>query len=218
MADPAALTGSALNCLGVHINVNIPPVTLPKIPSLPGIPTLPSIVVPGLAYSFQWPPISMPGFPTIIMGFLGSMLAGVNYTLGFLPPDIHNLPTLPTLDLFIKGFTGAAIGLPSLPAMNLAIPGMPSIPFPGMPGIPMPPGFDPSAMLNMIGMFIVAPFILFKKIITSILSLSLVLPTLPDIIALLSGICLSVGFPAATTSFIIPCVAKAGFAALSVLG
>lgn len=248
MPDPISLAGAVLSCLGVNVNISAPSISItpptlppfngpsgptvgapqfpnlsgPSAPQLPGLRApslgnLSAITIPGLSLPFQWPAISAPGFPTMMAGFAGSMLAGVTYCLSFLPPNPHNLPSLPTIDLFIKGFTGAAIGLPALPACTIKIPGAPNIPFPGMPGVSVP-GFDPSSMLNMIGMFIVAPFQLFLKIVQSIINLSLSLPSLSTIYNLLIGIGLAIGFPPITLAFILPCVAKMGKAAVSLLG
>jgi hypothetical protein len=150
-------------------------------------------------------------------GFFGSLLAGIEFALGFLPPDPHHLPQIPTIDFFIQPFTAAAIGLPKLPPINLQIPGLPQIPFPGMPGIVIP-GFDPSAMLNLIGMFIGIPFLLIKGVIEGILNLQIKIPTFDVILNLLIGLGLAVGFPSLTMAFIMPCLAKTAVNAFSALG
>lgn len=216
MPSPTDLVTPVLSCLGVNASLNLPSASISG-PSIPGLPAIPPIIIPSLSYAFAWSPPSLPGLPTLLAGFFGSMLAGINYTLGFIPPNPHNLPSLPTIDMFIGGFTGAAIGLPQIPACTIQIPGAPSIPFPGTPGVVVP-GFNASAMINLIGMFIAAPFLIFKGIITSILSLSLKIPGFDEIMQIMVGIGLAVGFPAVTLAFILPCVVKTAVNALSVLG
>lgn len=221
MASPESMVNQVLDCLGVSFNLTVPPlVIVPPIPAFgigAGIPLLP-ITVPGVSFSFMWPSISMPGFPALVMGFAGAILAGVNYALGFLPPDPQHLPSLPDIGIFVAGFLAAAPGLPALSPMSISIPGAPPIPFPGCPGVALPHGYDPSAMLNLIGVLIAAPFLLFKDIVQSIINLSLKLPDFATILALMMGLGMSVGLPEATLAFILPCVAKVGKSAISVLG
>ena len=140
-----------------------------------------------ISIPFPLPPsIDQPGLPTIIAGFVGASLAGIKYTLDYLPLDPNNLPSLPTIDLFISGFTGAALGLPTMPSFAFTmpdIPGLPSIPPFTIPAIPghtiLPPGFDPSAMIKLFAMFIATPFLIFEQLIQSIIHLNPVITDLP---------------------------------------
>lgn len=221
MPSPTDLVKPVLGCLGVDFSLSLPSVSItgPTLPAIPGFtpPTIPPLNVPGLDFAFAWSPPSLPGLPATLSGFFGAMLAGINYTLSFLPPDPHHLPSLPTIDLFISGFTAAAPGLPRIPACNLQIPGCPAIPFPGTPGVVVP-GWNPSGLLNLIGMFIAAPFLIFKGIITALLNLQIKIPNFDTIMQIMLGIGLALGFPALTLATILPCIVKTAVTALGVLG
>lgn len=133
--------------------------------------------------SFQWPGIGDIGLPNYTVGLYGASLAGVNYTLDFLPPDVDNLPEFPTLDIFIKGFTssinfpyarpkieiGAGFNIPA--ASGLKVSGY-NIPQAGLPiGVNIPSVETPqiSAALKMFKLFILFPFEVFKVIIQYII-------------------------------------------------
>ena len=206
MPGPAAFVAPCLACilagLLVDVNLNIPP--------LPGFPGS------GLTFNFEWPSIGMPGFPTLVAGFFGALLAGINYVLKFIPPDPMKLPSFPGISLFVDGFMGAIQGLPALPAFNIDVPGAPSIPFPGIGG-PSIPSFTGEAMIKMIGMFIAVPFLIIKGIIDGILKLQIKLPTVDIIVGLFTSTGLGLGFPLPSLEPWMLCLALAALKALAVI-
>ena len=181
-------------------------------PGLPGGP------------EFKWPGINEPGFATLIAGCLGASFAGVGILTDFIPIKLDDngmpkLPDLPGIDIFVKGFTGSAIGLPSLKAASIPVPGIGSIPLPDIKGFDIPdisakkldgstlsfPGFDPGMMLKMIGLFIGAPFLIIKGIIETIPSLSIGIPDIPSIFFSAGA---SMNIPSESLNLCIPCLAK----------
>ena len=173
---------------------------------------------------FKWPGINEPGFATLIAGCLGASFAGIGILTDFIPIKLDNnglpkLPDLPGIDIFVKGFTGSAVGLPSLKAASIPVPGIGSIPLPDIKGFDIPdisakrldgstlslPGFDPSMILKMIGLFIGAPFLIIKGIIETIPSLSIGIPDIPSIFFSAGA---SMGIPSESLNICIPCLAK----------
>lgn len=210
-ASPVGLVAGVLACMGFNYSLNFPPVTIPGFAG--GSPT----IIPGFKYNFEWPSLNAPGgFPSMAGGFCGSMLGGVGYVLKFLPPKPDKLPSLPTIGLFVDGFMGS-VSLPALPATNIIIPGLPSIPFPGSGGTPIP-GFNASGMLGMIGMFIGAPFLIITSIVESVRKLQVKVPTFSDIVAILTGIGIALHFPAIALAAFMNCLVTAAVQILSVIG
>jgi len=176
------------------------------------------------APDFKWPGINDPGFPTLVAGCLGASLAGLGVLKDFIPIKFNDngtpkIPDLPGIDIFVKGFTGAASGLPSIKGTSIPVPGVGSIPLPDIQGFDIPdgsskrlngtsisfPGFDPSSMLKMIGLFIGAPFLIIKGIIESIPSLNIGIPDIPGIFFKAGD---DMGIPKESLNLCIPCLAK----------
>jgi len=149
--------------------------------------------------NFKWPGINEPGFPTLIAGCLGASIAGLGLLKDFIPIKLNDngtpkIPDLPGIDIFVKGFTGAASGLPSIRGTSIPVPGVGSIPLPDISGIDIPSvpsqslngeinfsSFDPTILLKIIGLFIGAPFLIIKGIIESIPTLNIGIPDIPGI-------------------------------------
>jgi len=172
-----------------------------------------------VSIDMDWPDINMPGFPSICWGCFGSMFAGINLILPFIPPDIDGLPdfTLPDINIFIDAFfTG--ITLPSFPAITINLPGV-SIPLPAFSGIDLPDSpsfdwwdglsFDPLSMCKFISIMIGLPFLLIKFILDSIFDLNLQLPDFDYIFDLIFDLCLSaeINFPIPTIELFAGCLA-----------
>jgi len=196
----------------------------------PGLTGLNAPNLPGSLQGFSWPGIDEPGFPTLIAGCLGASLAGLNVILDFVPIKLDDngapkIPDLPGIDIFIKGFTGSAIGLPKLSAASIPVPGVGNIPLPDIPGKEIPDinlkrldgtsfsalGFDPSAILKVIGLLIGAPFLIIKEIIESIPSLNIKLPTIDGIKKLFLDAIGAMGIEGDAFGLCIGCIAKAIF-------
>lgn len=139
---------------------------------------------------YEFPKINDCGLPTMLMGLLGSTMAGVTYVLKYIPPSIDNLPKIPTpkelLNIFISPFlasaTGLAMGNADLNAMFGDI-----IPISGTivagnvdtTEITDKAGVDPvdiTGQFKLVASFILIPYNIFKTILTGIMSLQL--PTL----------------------------------------
>lgn len=156
---------------------------------------------------FTFPAINLPGFTNFALASFESPFAGFNYILGFIPPDPHHLPSIPDISLFLDPFM-ASINLPAnYPAFSLSLAGV-SISIPqkgtGISPYPLFGPFDPSFGFNVGGFFttmfisVAAPFLICKQIITGIINnLTLTLPTLPAIQAIISGLILALGFGSA---------------------
>jgi len=74
-------------------------------------------LVPALScinMDMDWPDIELPGLPTLLLGGFGSMFAGLNLILPFIPIDPYELPdfTIPDLNIFLDGMFDFAIGSP----------------------------------------------------------------------------------------------------------
>ena len=210
------------DCCGCSRNANLEGIGAPGLPGLPG--------GPGGSVDFEWPGLDEPGFPTLISGCLGASLAGLGILLDFIPIKLDDnglpkIPEIPGIDLFVKGFTGSAPGLPSLKAAGISVPGIGSIPLPDIPGADIPdinakkldgtslslPGFDPSNLLKMIGLFIGAPFLIIKGIIESIPSLQIKIPGIDDIVGIFLNAGASMGLNLDSFGPCIPCIAEAIF-------
>lgn len=185
------------------------------------------LVAPVLAcvnYSYTFPTVLYPGFTSILMGCFGSLLAGINLILDFIPPDIDNLPdfTIPDLSVFIDAFLANAPNVPSFPSISISLPSFPAIPTIPLPAFdgyelpPMPefpwrippqmPSFDPTAMCKMIMMFIALPFQIIQDILDSIFDLNLFIPDFDYLYDLLIGIGLDIGFTLPTMEIFSSCL------------
>lgn len=149
----------------------------------------PSVAIPGLPLSFEWPSINEPGFPSLMFGCLSACFAGVNYCLDFLPPDVDDLPSLPSLSLFTAAFNA-----------NVTLPN-PS--FPSLPGISIPPYIIQAAVEMMIQL----PFQLTLEIVSSIRDLNLQLPNFSLVKSTLEGIALNLGIPEVNIAIFSNCIA-----------
>jgi len=155
--------------------------------------------------TFVWPTLAESGFPTIVVGGMASMLAGLGLVLPFIALDPEDLPdfTVPDIDVFITAMMGAAGGLPSFPETTLSISGL-SVPLPAYSGIPSPtipplngsplPQFDPTTVVEMVGMFIAVPFLIIQEILDKILQLELFIPDAAFVIAIIAAAGADLGF------------------------
>jgi len=216
LTEAACNCSKASNLKGLNApNLNAPELNRPDFPgSLPG---------------FDWPGIDEPGFPTLVAGTIGASLAGLNVLLDFIPLKFDDsgkpkIPEIPGIDLFVKGFTGSATGLPAIKAASIPVPGAGSIPLPDIPGANIPdisakrldgtsislPGFDPTALLKVIGLFIAAPFLIIKGIIGSFPDIKI--PTIDGITGIFLDAGASMGIDLKTLGGVcIPCIAEAIF-------
>ena len=164
-----------------------------------GLPTPDSLVSPFgdcLKKSFNspqftFPKIGEPGMPPILMGAIGAMLGPAAPVLKFIPPNPDIVPDIQKLltnlpSIVIKGFTDAAVGLPSL---TFEVSGLKV----EIPGVEVP-NFDPTSIINLIKGLILAPIKIFTDILNSLIKLSPKFPTLDGIIDILIGALESVGF------------------------
>lgn len=70
---------------------------------------------PTYAPEFTWPEITGPGgLPNFALSGFFAMTGGINFVLDFLPIDPENLPSLPTIDIFLAPFE-ANLNIPTLP-------------------------------------------------------------------------------------------------------
>jgi hypothetical protein len=118
---------------------------------------------------YEFPGITEPGLPNLVLGSLLATLGGISFVLDFLPPDPLNLPSIPTIDLFFKPLTGAmAIDFPLPPTGD-----------PSKIELTPPegPGFPAVGLINIALTVVFTVFGLFIGIIESILKLSPKLPT-----------------------------------------
>jgi len=133
---------------------------------------------------FIFPSITLPGLPNFALGIFLSLLAGFEFILDFLPPDPLNLPSLPTLSLFIDPFlAGLAYDFTFPPDLDL-------INF----GIQVPGGRFP--IFGLFAFFKAILFTIFGSflfVIESIFDLALKLPTIQVIVDIFLEIALSVG-------------------------
>lgn len=167
---------------------------------------LTNCVAPG----FTFPGVSCPGipfnagFPNFALSAAAPPFAGFNYILGFIPPDPHHLPSIPSIGDFIAPFMASMAMPTNYPALSLSFGGV-SISIPsagtGISPFPLQGPFDPSFGFNVGGTFammfmaIAAPFLICKQIITGIINnLTVTLPTLSAIQAIISGMVIGLGF------------------------
>lgn len=92
-------------------------------------------------------------------------------------------------------------------------PGMPGAPTAGLPGAPVAPavpglGYDVSGQFKIMAVCIALPFLIIKAVITGLLNLSLVLPTIGGVTALFSSLCAEVGLAGAAIAKLGGCLAK----------
>jgi hypothetical protein len=183
--------------------------------------------IPGIP--FEFPDITLPGFPAMLLGALESLFAGITFVLDYIPPDPEDLPSIPDVSIFIEAFMASMKDkIPPMPAYSLNLEGITiSIPEirgpqpPGFPPIPTPdlPGFDPSGIVKLSVLFIALPFLIIKGIIDYILEkLSVKIPTLEDLKALIGKIGLPLGIAKATMDMFSACLASIFLSALSLLG
>jgi len=176
-------------------------------------------LVPALScinMDMDWPDIELPGLPTLLLGGFGSMFAGLNLILPFIPIDPLELPdfTIPDLNIFLDGMFDFAIGLPSFPAITIDFPDI-SIPLPEFSGFELPampdfpwggmPGFDPTALCMLIATLIALPFLIIQWILDSIFALELDIPDFDFIYDLLIDLGLHVGFSLPTMELFSGC-------------
>lgn len=185
------------------------------------------LVAPVLAcinYDYDFPSISFPGFPSILMGCFGSLFAGINLILDFIPPDVDNLPsfTIPDISIFIDAFLLNVPNIPSFPAISLSLPSFPAIPSINLPSFsgfdlpPMPefdwrfppqmPSFDPSAMIRMIVLFISLGFQIIQDILDSIFDLNLFIPDFDYLFDLVINLGLDLNFSLPTLETFTGCL------------
>lgn len=256
MPDPSSLIGPCVACMSSKVPaLPIPefdplwpgnqtwPTTIPGLTGVPGVPAFPfPAIMPPPAPSFTFPDISMPGMPAFMLAAFESLFAGINYVLGFIPPDPENLPEIPDISMFIDAFMAAMAGkMPTIPAFSISVMGATvSIPqtagypmpgFPPPPPIPEPPIPPPDIptlfpIVKLITLCVSAPFLLIKGIVESIMALSLAVPTLEEIAALIGDIGEDLGIPSVPTVDIpypampmfAECMAKGISDGLSVVG
>lgn len=159
-------------------------------------------VPPGVP--FQFPNVDVPGLPAVAVGAFGSMLAGVNYCLDYLPPRPDKVPEIPGPTIFIEGFLSSP-GLPGFNAFSAEIPGGPTISIPGH-GVQLE-NWDGSGFKNMLILCVGCPYLLIRDIVGSIIELNLKLPSLAAIEAKITDVGISVGIPAANVALFSGCLA-----------
>jgi hypothetical protein len=154
--------------------------------------------------TLTWPTITLPGLPNFALGCFEATFAGMNFILGFLPPNPSNLPSIPDISLFLNPFM-ASLNMPSdYPAFNMSLSGITiSIPAVGS-GIspyalfgPFDPafGFPVGGEFNFIFCSVAAPFIMIKNMITQILNIEF--PSIPSfgaLQAIITGLLIDIGF------------------------
>ncbi len=124
-----------------------------------------------------FPGPGVPGLSNFAVGVVASTLAGVGFVLKYLPPSPTNLPSLPSLSLFLDPFMGA-----------IKVPGL-TIPAP--PGVPSATiAASAAAVLKFVMATVTMIFGLFTGIVTSIINLS---PKLPGIDLAISAFSASLG-------------------------
>lgn len=177
-------------------------------------------VVSCVNIDMDWPAINLPGFPSLCFGCFGSMFAGINLILPFIPPDIDNLPdfTLPDINIFIDAFFLGNIGIPSFPAISIPFPDI-TINLPAYSGFDLPDmpdfdwgfslGFDPLSMCKLISLFIALPYLIIKFILDSIFDLSLQIPDFDFIYDLIISLGFDLDFPLPSLELFASCLAIA---------
>lgn len=135
--------------------------------------------------TFTFPSITLPGLPNFCLANFEANFAGINYVLGFLPPDPHNLPSIPDISLFINPFM-ASVSLPGCyPPINVTLSGV-NISIPGQGPSGCIPPYSIQAELNLIAVCIALPFLILKQMIETIIeSLEVVLPTFDFVLGII---------------------------------
>ena len=152
--------------------------------------------------TMTFPPLTMPGLPNFILGTLTAQFGGISYVLGFLPPNPMNLPSPPSIDIFLKPFM-ASLSLPAnYPAFSFG-----PITIPAM-GTGISP-FDMTGLFKLLYVCVTLPFQLILKIIEGIISLSPKLPTIDLVFKLFVDLAVSVGLSGVAVGRLGICLAKA---------
>lgn len=155
--------------------------------------------------TFTFPAIDMPGLPNFNLAMFGCLFAGVDYVLDFLPPDGGNLPSIPSIDIFIDGFL-ASIEMPE-PYPEFTY-GPITIPAAGV-GVP---AFDISAKLNFVCVCIKFAFDAFGLIIDKLISdLVIEIPSAGDLQILFGDIALDAGLDGISVPIFGGCLATATY-------
>ncbi len=170
----------------------------------------------GTGHSMQWPSVNGPGgLPNMLLCTFGSMMAGVNFVLDFIPPDPLNLPTPPSPLIFVDAFLGS-LNMPGDIGeidFSLVVPGGPTIPATGTDI-----QFDQSGMIKMILVTAMVPFFVIKGIVDKIISdLKVELPTVETIEGVFNTLALSVGISGAAIGICFGCIAQALFDLITAL-
>lgn len=155
-----------------------------------------------MAPGFTFPGPTEPGLPNFLTATLACCMGGINYVLDFIPPSPTNVPSLPTIDIFLNPFMAAIKLPPTYPGIALGpltIPGVGSAPY----------QFDPSGMLKLMAVCIVLPFQLISNIVTGIIHLAIELPTIDGVIALFADLGAQVGLPVDVITKFGGCLASA---------
>ena len=160
--------------------------------------------------NFCFPPITSPGLPNFTLGMFASAMGGINYVLQYVPPSPQNLPSLPSIDLFLQPFM-ASVSLPAAyPAFSLG-----PISIPEKPGTP---GWDVSGEFKLIYCAVMLPFQVITGIIEGIISnLSVSIPGIPVIKAIFEGLAAAAGLSGPAIAQFAVCIATALFNLLTAL-
>jgi len=152
------------------------------------------------------PDIAGPGgLPNFCLGLFLSQMAGINFVLDFIPPDPANLPSLPSLQIFIDAFLGGIDFPYYMPEFDLGG----GFTIPEMPGLP---DIDGTGAIKLCAIFIKLPFQCIELIIDKIISdLTVEIPGIPDIEALFLSLAASFGLAGLGIINLALCVATALF-------
>jgi hypothetical protein len=137
--------------------------------------------------TFKFPSISLPGLPNFALGCFEATFAGINYALQFIPPTPSSLPNIkpPSIGLFSSAFLSSVKMPSSYSSVSLG-----PLTLPGKGGKST---FDSSAMIKLVAVCIVLPFMLIEKFITGLLNLQIILPTLGGVSSLFTSLAKSLG-------------------------
>lgn len=139
-----------------------------------------------LGPNFKWPKIDVPGLPNLAYACLLAMLAGIQYVLPLIPPNINMNFALPDIDLFLKAFfVGIKLpnAYPSFTFAPLHIPGKGIGPF----------SYNLTGELKLIALCILLPFKLIVNMILDLLNLVISIPTVTIVFDLFKKIALQLG-------------------------
>jgi hypothetical protein len=134
--------------------------------------------------SMTWPGIAQPGLPNFCVGLLAANMAGINFLLDFIPPTPEKIAglTIPSITLFQDAFM-ASINLGDLQ--------------------------DPTAALKFIELGFTLPFRIVSTMITDLLNLTVTLPTIPGVEAIIGSLSVSLGIPTAPVATFAGCAPPA---------